>query len=196
MLLMNLQILRHCLLVWVLVAAGEEAKKGRWEDALLEAGSVLELISQRYEYQYPPSSTPSVGKAFMLMQSNLREDDFNHLKYSLALKMLSEGEMASYKMIFGGSSVTAGHDNMFHDSYPQIVEQRLHEVFRLAGIDLDVRNIAQGANPCLPYDMCYAPMGGHKADFYSWEQSFNCGRNAESMCFVKPLLRELSIIMR
>lgn len=71
--------------------------------------------------------------------------------------------------MFGGSSVTAGHDNMFHDSYPQVLERELVPVLAAAGLQLSVRNIAQAANPCLPSDLCYPAMGGlEPADFYSW----------------------------
>lgn len=47
-------------------------------------------------------------------------------------------------------------------------------------ITLEVRNIAQAANPCLPSDLCYLAMGGEEeADLYSWEQSMNCGHQQE-----------------
>jgi hypothetical protein len=49
-----------------------------------------------------------------------------------------------FSMIFGGSSVTAGYDNYPNQSYPSIVYDRLHPVFNSLGINLDVRNIAQG----------------------------------------------------
>ena len=100
-------------------------------------------------------------------------------------------------MVFGGSSVTAGHDNLMNQSYPLIFQKRMKPTFESLGIDLIVHNIAQGANDCLPSDLCYETMGGFQSDFYSWseelsqhlpptpltisarEQSFNCGRNPE-----------------
>jgi hypothetical protein len=101
-------------------------------------------------------------------------------------------------MVFGGSSVTAGHDNQMNQSYPLIFQKRMKPTFQSLGIDLIVHNIAQGANDCLPSDLCYETMGGYQSDFYSWyedispfclsmifslfcdrEQSFNCGRNPE-----------------
>ncbi len=45
------------------------------------------------------------------------------------------------------------------------------------GIDLIVHNIAQGANNCIPYTMCYESMGGKDPDFVGWEQSYNCGHS-------------------
>jgi len=38
-------------------------------------------------------------------------------------------------------------------------------IFNALGINLIVHNIAQGANTCNPYDLCYESMGGHDADF-------------------------------
>ena len=50
-------------------------------------------------------------------------------------------------------------------------------LFKAIGIKLLVRNIAHGASNCRPADYCYGSMGGEKADFILWEQSFNCGRD-------------------
>lgn len=82
-----------------------------------------------------------------------------------------------YKMIFGGSSVTAGHDNGHRQSYVYVWEDRMKPVFEALGVDLIVNNIAQGANDCIPSNLCYEAMGGENADFFSWEQSFNCGHS-------------------
>ena len=83
-------------------------------------------------------------------------------------------------MLFGGTSVTAGHDNYFNQTYPAILLNKLYPIFDALGIELSVRNIAQGQNGCLPYDLCYNGMGGfgdEPLDYIGWEQSFNCGRN-------------------
>ena len=47
-------------------------------------------------------------------------------------------------MIFGGSSVTAGHDNYYNQSYPFVFERRMTRIFQALNIDLKVHNIAQG----------------------------------------------------
>jgi hypothetical protein len=84
----------------------------------------------------------------------------------------------SFLAIFGGSSVTAGHDNYYNQSYPLVVRNHLTPIFDMLGVDLNVHNIAQGANPCVPYDLCYESMGGFDPDFVNWEQSYNCGHDA------------------
>ena len=113
----------------------------------------------------------------MLIQQNILESDWNLIKLRFAEKILGEGADARYLMIFGGSSVTAGHDNGVNLSYPLIVNKRMHAPLAAAGVDLQVHNIAQGANNCLPSNVCFESMGGHDPDFVGWEQSFNCGRD-------------------
>lgn len=129
-----------------------------------------------------PQCSSKLGEAFMLIQQNILESDWDLIKLRFAEKILSEtgSEEARYRMVFGGSSVTAGHDNGINVSYPLIVNNRMHTALAAAGIDLQVHNIAQGANNCLPSNMCYESMGGHDPDFVAWEQSFNCGRDSES----------------
>lgn len=113
----------------------------------------------------------------MLIQQNILQSDWDLIKLRFTEKILSEGADARYLMIFGGSSVTAGHDNGVNVSYPIMVLKRMSAALAAAGVDLQVHNIAQGANNCLPSNACYESMGGHDPDFVSWEQSFNCGRD-------------------
>lgn len=80
---------------------------------------------------------------------------------------------------FGGSSVTAGHDNYLNESYPAIVEKQLKPIFDLLGVQLSVLNAAIGNNPCYPYDMCMESHIPPDVDMISWEQSLNCGRDPE-----------------
>jgi hypothetical protein len=71
----------------------------------------------------------------------------------------------------------AGHDNYYNQSYPFVFERRTAPIFKALGINLDVRNIAMGANQCFPSDYCYEAQGGSNADWLSWEQSYNCGKD-------------------
>jgi hypothetical protein len=82
-------------------------------------------------------------------------------------------------MIFGGSSVTAGYDNYYNQSYGKVFERRMKPLFDALNIDLQVNIIAQGANPCRPYNLCYEPMGGSNADWLGWEQSYSCPRSKD-----------------
>ena len=89
-------------------------------------------------------------------------------------------------MVFGGSSVTAGYDNLFQQSHPKILESRMRPIFEALGVAFEVHNVAQGSNDCVPSDMCYDAMAGEGGDFYLWEQSYNCGRDLR---FVEMIVR-------
>lgn len=90
------------------------------------------------------------------------------MKYKFAYKMTKQNQQ--FLMIFGGSSVTAGHDNYYNQSYPAIVDKRMGPILTFLGIKFEVHNIAQGANNCIPYSFCYEAMGGLNPDFVNWEQ--------------------------
>lgn len=75
---------------------------------------------------------------------------------------------------FTGSSVTAGHDSFFNQSYPIVTSDWMKPAFAAAGVDLVVRNVAFGNNPCMPYDPCVGTIAGFDADMVHWEQSYNC----------------------
>jgi hypothetical protein len=88
------------------------------------------------------------------------------VKYKYATKILRGGQ--KFHFIFGGSSVTAGHDNFLNQSYPYVFERRLRPAMEALGLEFEVRNIAMGAMGCFPEDLCYEPQGGDDADVYSW----------------------------
>jgi hypothetical protein len=123
---------------------------------------ILSLIYNRYEFHTTP------GKQFLLTSNNMNKNAWDITKYKLAHKYVSGNQ--SFLMIFGGSSVTAGHDNYYNQSYPYIFKKRMADIFQSLGIELVVHNIAQGANNCVPYIHCYESMGGLDPDFIGWEQ--------------------------
>jgi hypothetical protein len=93
-------------------------------------------------------------------------NSFELIKYQLAKKIV--GDDSTYLATFGGSSVTAGHDNLFNESYPIVFGRRLCPAMEAVGIKCDVHNIAQGANACFPSNGCYDSMGGFNPDFINW----------------------------
>ena len=132
---------------------------------------VLSLIRARYELTGP------IGSNFWLSTANFDSDAWDILKYKFGIRMLQNNTGNDYLMIFGGSSVTAAHDNYYNQSYPAIFSKRMRPVMETLGINLVVHNIAQGANNCIPYQLCYESMGGLNPEFVGWEQSYNCGHD-------------------
>jgi hypothetical protein len=89
------------------------------------------------------------------------------------------GFNVSFVVGFSGSSVTAGHDNFYNESYPEVFRRTLAPVFATMGVPLTVRNQALGNNPCFPYDACVKTHLGEDLDVVTWEQSMNCGRSSK-----------------
>ncbi len=161
------------------------------DGAILRAQKTANLIYQRFEFWHPKRYL------FFLYSMNLPTWTWDILKYKLALKVLlpigaqakaggagsnansrpstaasslSSNENKEFLYVFGGSSVTAGHDNWFNESYPMVFQRRLQPIYDALGVPLKVHNIAQGANNCFPADYCYGAMGGAAADWINWEQ--------------------------
>eukprot|EP00602_Paraphysomonas_sp_CaronLab_P002960 CAMPEP_0185031420 /NCGR_PEP_ID=MMETSP1103-20130426/18883_1 /TAXON_ID=36769 /ORGANISM="Paraphysomonas bandaiensis, Strain Caron Lab Isolate" /LENGTH=564 /DNA_ID=CAMNT_0027566945 /DNA_START=110 /DNA_END=1804 /DNA_ORIENTATION=- len=129
----------------------------------------LSLIYNRYEL------FSNWGRQLFYLAQNIDEKSYDIIKWQFAKKIVTDN--SQYVMVFGGSSVTAGHDNLYQQSYPEVLRRRMAPALQAAGIELKVRNIAQGNNQCFPSDYCYEAMGGYDPDFVGWEQSFNCGHN-------------------
>lgn len=151
--------------------ADKDSIKESLEAGRKELEKIMSLIFHRYELG------TEQGRSFFYSASNMEGKAFDILKWKFATKMVQIGSTPTYNMVFGGSSVTAGHDNFFNQSYPIIFERRMKDVFSKLGIELLVRNIAQGANNCVPFILCNEAMGGANIDFLNWEQSYNCGRD-------------------
>ena len=130
---------------------------------------LLSLIRSRYQID------SIIGSNFIRTTQNIGDITWDIIKYKYAKKIITEN--SNFLMIFGGSSVTAGHDNYYNQSYPLILKKRMLPIFNSLKIDLKIHNIAQGANNCIPYNLCLEAMGGNDPDFISWEQSYNCGRD-------------------
>lgn len=125
----------------------------------------LSLIYNRFELNTPE------GTALFTVPQNLPTTLWDINKNKFALNILEKSE---YKTLFSGSSVTAGHDNYYNQSYPFVYERALKPVFDILDVDFIVHNIAQGTNPCSPYVYCYETMGGFIPDTFIWEQVRNC----------------------
>jgi hypothetical protein len=137
------------------------------------AQDVLSLIRNRYELD-------GIGAMFFLTANNMGSHVWDIIKYKFAKKIVQKDQQ--FLMIFGGSSVTAAHDNRYNQSYPAVVNRRLGPILKALGVKLSVNNIAQGANNCIPYTLCYESMGGLNPDFVGWEQSYNCGHDDPGNC--------------
>ena len=90
------------------------------------------LIYRRFEFDR------AVNYQFFLEVSNMPPYGWDMQKYKIAKKIVDGGN-SSYLMIFGGSSVTAGHDNYYHQAHPFVFERRIAPILEAAGVKLIVR---------------------------------------------------------
>ena len=66
-------------------------------------------------------------------------------------------------------SDTAGHGNLFNDSYPLVMRDTIRDIMALANIKFDVRNMAMGGVPSYPSSMCMKDVWGSDADVIMWD---------------------------
>ena len=149
------------------IEIGKTISRNNISEAISLCHELLSLI--RYRYQL----NEDLGKRYFLISNNMRKHTWEVMKYKFSKKIIGSlmNKNEEFLMIFGGSNLTAGYDNYFNQSYPAIVDKRMSPVLSAMGIKLEVHNIAQGANPCNPYSLCYEAMGGKDADWIGWENA-------------------------
>jgi hypothetical protein len=76
------------------------------------------------------------------------------------LDVFNSKKNMNFTISFTGSSVTAGHDSLFSNSYPVVAGVLMKPAFSPLGINLVSNNDAMGNNPCMPYDACVATYAG------------------------------------
>ena len=140
--------------------------------------SALDEITRLKKFIWDTWDVSRYPKFLKTMHVPTRSYDLQVLKFQ---RLLLQAHEKSFVMGITGSSVTAGHDNFFNESYPAVIETALSPIFKLMNITLVVRNAALGNNPCLPYDACISNHVGSDLDFLSWEQSMNCGRESAAL---------------
>jgi hypothetical protein len=74
-----------------------------------------------------------------------------------------------FVVAFGGTSITAGHDNYYNQTYTEEFRRLVGRMFSHAHAPIEIRNIAHGANPHIPYVNCVEEFYGKDADVVSIE---------------------------
>lgn len=84
----------------------------------------------------------------------------------------------------GGHSASAGHGNLFNESYTAFMERIAHAVFQSVGLELVGRNYAMGGMSSTPeLGLCVEAVYGLDIDVLSWDFGMTDGRNYEKMEF-------------
>ena len=124
---------------------------------------------------------------------NMDQTSWQILKWKVLNSVMTSD--SKFVVVFGGTSVTAGYDNYFNQTYPRILEQRLKPIFDALQVDLNVRNIAQNHIDCRLSNYCFdsvgveAGVGGGESpagqvDVIGWENSFDCGNAKDAHEFI------------
>ena len=83
-------------------------------------------------------------------------------------------ETKAWKILVMGTSVAAGHDNNYNQSFPLVLEQYLKPIFGAAGVSVSTRNAAMGANPVMLDTACIsARAGGQDVDVVRSSEHFS-----------------------
>ena len=64
----------------------------------------------------------------------------------------------------------------------------MESALKSADVTLEVRNVALGNNPCMPYDICVKFFCGYDADAVHWEQNYFCDGNRIMEQFIRQAM--------
>ena len=81
-----------------------------------------------------------------------------------------DGVYEKYVWVTGGHSASAGHGNLYNETYTSYMEADLVEAFRLIGIEFEARNYAMGGTASATLvSMCWKEIFGEDVDFFAWD---------------------------
>lgn len=80
------------------------------------------------------------------------------------------GLYEKYVWATGGHSASAGHGNLYNETYTSYMETDLKDIFGAVGIEFEGRNYAMGnTDAATGVSMCWKEIFGEDVDFFSWD---------------------------
>jgi len=127
----------------------------------------------------------------VLKSCYMSEASYDSMVNRMTTKILLAESLLPQRLVvaFTGSSVTAGHDSLYSQAFPAVVERIMAPALSELNVEFKSRNVAMGNNPCFPYDACVRTFAGDDADIIHWEQSYNCGFGDKSV-FIEQFIRQ------
>jgi len=121
---------------------------------------------------YTPSSPESVDRLkrklmikVLRMQTEILNKDCHKCE-----NVEEEDTFVNYVWATGGHSASAGHGNLYNESYTAYFGVDTKMVFEAIGIHFEARNHAMGATGSgLEMSMCWEQVFGSDVDFFSWD---------------------------
>ncbi|CAN0464321.1 unnamed protein product [Ectocarpus sp. 12 AP-2014] len=77
-------------------------------------------------------------------------------------------EQDSFVAAFTGNSIAAGHDCLYEQSYPILLNATMGRLMAAAGVGYTAINVAMGNTRAAPYSYCVDAHAGLDADVVSW----------------------------
>ena len=75
--------------------------------------------------------------------------------------------LANYQ-IPPGNSIAAGHDCLYEQSYPVLLNETFGRLMEAAGVGYTAMNVAMGNTRVVPYSYCVDAHAGLDADIVTW----------------------------
>lgn len=93
-------------------------------------------------------------------------------------------------------STTAGHDCLYEQSYPILLNDTMGRLMAAAGVRFEAINVAMGNTRVAPYSFCVDAHAGLDADLISWDMTMmvatnECGRAA---AMIELFIRSASVL--
>lgn len=106
------------------------------------------------------------------------------------VQKFNEKILKQSKFVIGvmGTSVTAGHDNFFNQSFPVVWGVLMENAMLAAGVELDMRNQAMGWNPINPSYFCVGELTGMDVDMTMWEFGMMGGDDSDLEQWIRSSL--------
>ncbi|CAM9376102.1 unnamed protein product [Scytosiphon promiscuus] len=105
-------------------------------------------------------------------------------------------EQRGFLAAFTGVSTTAGHDCLYEQSYPVLLNGTMGRLMAAVGVRFEAINVAMGNTRVAPYSFCVDAHAGLDADLISWDMTMmvatnECGRAA---AMVELFIRSASVL--
>ncbi|CAM9338919.1 unnamed protein product, partial [Hapterophycus canaliculatus] len=112
--------------------------------------------------------------------------------------MEQDSFVAAFTGEWQGNSIAAGHDCLYEQSYPVLLNATMGRLMAAAGIGYTAINVAMGNTRVVPYSYCVDAHAGLDADIISWSfgmemGGFTCDRAAAA---VELFIRSSAVLPR
>eukprot|EP00903_Cladosiphon_okamuranus_P013718 g12774.t1 len=105
-------------------------------------------------------------------------------------------EQGGFSAVFTGISTTAGHDNLYEQSYPVVLNGTMGRLMAAAGVRYEAINVAMGNTKVAPYSLCVDAHAGLEADIISWDMYMMVAGKSPAPPAVELFVRSASVLPR